>query len=100
MDLSSLPEVWELPQDQMAEAASVLTWKAAHDGKAERQNYDRGSLVENLRHGERALLYEDLRGDDPFSLSCAHHLSARSKVSDKTPGLGLKDPLICRVAAQ
>ena len=61
----------------------MLTRKAAHHGEAERKNYGCCSLVETLRHGERPLWY-DLKGNYPFSLSCAQHLSAHLKACHKT----------------
>jgi hypothetical protein len=46
----SLLQIRELSQDQMTEAESVPTRKAAHCNKAEIQSHDRHYRVENARH--------------------------------------------------
>jgi hypothetical protein len=46
--LSSLPEVWELPQDQMTKAESVPTRKAAHCDEEEIQSNDHRYPVRNV----------------------------------------------------
>src|ERR1700746_3266369 len=86
---SSMLEIWELPQDQMAEATGVLSRKATHDGEAERQSYDRGCLVENLRHGELPFLFEDwkLFIQSFIRASYEHSLEAEGSPTMSRPGI-------------